>query len=169
MPNDSDTKAGQEPLDTDVKQTCLDLMTTAPACYLTTIDVDGFPQTTAMLNLRCAKQFPALVALHEESDNEFLLYLSTAAQSAKMARMQANPKVSAYFCDPDQIVGLMLGGTIESVTDQDLKNRVWQEGWTMYYPSGPEGPEYGVMRLAPTVVKGWFRNEPFELNLKGSS
>ncbi|UCD53224.1 MAG: DUF4440 domain-containing protein [Phycisphaerales bacterium] len=157
-----EAKAGVE-APQDIKQTCRNLLAAMPVCYLTTMDADGFPHTTAMLNLRCAKEFPSLVGLHEDSEEEFLLYLTTSLQSGKMARMQANPKVSAYFCDPDQIVGLMLGGEIEIVTDQALKNRVWQDGWTMYYPNGPEGDEYGVVRLAPAIIKGWCRNQPFVL------
>ena len=54
-----------------------------------------------------------------------------------------------YFCDPDQIIGFMLGGEIEIVTDPQLKRRIWQDGWTMYYPNGPEGPEYGRDQARP--------------------
>jgi len=151
---------------TDVKQTCLDLMAASPVCHLTTIDGQGFPQTTAMLNLRCKKDYPEAAKFQAEQDNAFLLYMTTSMQSNKMKRMQANPKESAYFCDPDHIVGLMLGGEIELITDQALKNRIWQEGWTMYYPSGPEGPEYSVIKLAPKVVKGWRQNGPFEIELQ---
>ncbi|MHC4520018.1 MAG: pyridoxamine 5'-phosphate oxidase family protein [Planctomycetota bacterium] len=156
---------GSDAAGTNITQVCLDLMRAAPACYLTTIDADGFPHTTAMLNLRDERQFPSLAEVHEDSDNGFLLYMTTSVQSPKMARLESNPKVSAYFCDPDQIVGLMLGGEIEVVADQELKSRIWQEGWTMYYPNGPEGPEYGVIKLAPTVAKGWCKNAPFEFEL----
>jgi general stress protein 26 len=149
----------------DVKQTCLSLMSNMPVCHLTTIDSAGFPHTSAMNNLRYAKEYPSLVNLYEEEDNDFVLYMSTSMQSPKMTRMKANPKVSVYFCDANQLVGLMLGGEIEIITDQKLKNRIWQKGWTMYYPNGPEGPEYGVVKLAPSVVKGWCQNGPFEIKL----
>ena len=148
-----------------IRQSCLDLMATSPSCQLTTIDVDGFPHTTAMNNLRCAKEYPSLTELYQGQDNGFLLYLSTSMQSDKMARIRANPKVSVFFCVPDQFIGLMLGGQIEVITDQALKNQIWQKGWTMYYPNGPEGPEYGVIKLKPTIVKGWCRNQPFEIYL----
>lgn len=149
----------------NIRDICLDLMKTSPNCQLTTIDAEGFPHTTAMNNLRYAQQYPSLVKLHEEDDNDFVLYLSTSMQSPKMTRMQINPKASVYFCNHDQITGLMLGGEIEIITDQKLKNRIWQKGWTMYYPSGPEGPEYGVFKLVPKIVKGWYRNGPFEIKL----
>jgi general stress protein 26 len=149
----------------DVRQTCLNLITNTRVCQLTTIDSAGFPQTTAMYNLRCAKQYPSLVDLFKEEDNDFVIYLSTGMQSPKMARMRANPKVSVYFCAPEQLVGVMLGGEIKIITDQKLKNRIWQKGWTMYYPNGPEGPEYGIIKLVPTVVKGWSKSGPLEVKI----
>ncbi len=149
----------------DVRQVCRNLMAEMPVCYLTSIDADGYPHTTAMLNLCCAKQYPSLLELHEDPEAPFLLYMSTGTQSNKTARMQANPKVSVYFCDPERIVGLMLGGEIEIITDRALKSRIWQEGWTIYYPNGPQGPEYGILRLVPKVAKGWNQNGPFELTL----
>jgi general stress protein 26 len=151
----------------DVRQVCLNLMNSVPACELTTMDPEGFPHTTAMLNLRSAKEYPALVKLHEESGNAFGVYMTTSMESNKMARMQANPKVSVFFRDQAGTIGFMLGGEIEIIADQDLKNRVWQKGWTMYYPNGPQGSEYGVIRLEPRVVKGWCRNQTFELQITG--
>jgi general stress protein 26/ketosteroid isomerase-like protein len=149
----------------DVKQTCLSLITNTFVCQLTTIDSAGFPHTSAMYNLRYAKEYPSLVNLYEEEDNDFVLYMSTSMQSPKMSRMKANPKVSVYFCDANQLVGLMLGGEIEIITNQELKNRIWQKGWTMYYPNGPEGPEYGVIKLVPSIAKGRGKNGPFEIKL----
>lgn len=35
----------------------------------------------------------------------------------------------------------------------------------MYYPNGPQGPEYGVIKLEPTLVRGWCRNQSFEFNV----
>jgi general stress protein 26 len=149
----------------DVKQTCLNLITNTFICHLTTIDSAGFPHTSAMNNLRYAKEYPTLLSLYEEEDNDFVLYMSTSMQSPKMARMKANPKVCVYFCDANQLIGLMLGGEIEIITNQELKNRIWQKGWTMYYPNGPEGPEYGAVKLVPSIATGWGKNGPFEIKL----
>jgi general stress protein 26/ketosteroid isomerase-like protein len=149
-----------------VEQRCVALMETASACYLTAVDNDGFPQTTAMLNLRNTRQFPSLAPLYQGQKNDFLIYLTTGMQSPKLARIRANPKVSLYYCDPDSIHGLMLGGEIEIVSDPEIRNRVWQKGWTVYYPNGPEGPEYGVLRLAPSVAKGCCQGRAFNFDVR---
>jgi general stress protein 26/ketosteroid isomerase-like protein len=149
----------------DIRETCLDLIATLPICHLTTVDEQGYPHTTAMLNLRCAREYPGLVDLHAEEANDFCVYMTTSTQSPKTARLRANPRVCLYFCDEANIIGLMLGGDIEVVEDQTFKERIWQDGWTMYYPNGPQGPEYGVIRMAPRVAKGWCRNQPFEIHI----
>ncbi|OHB78437.1 MAG: hypothetical protein A2Z25_12650 [Planctomycetes bacterium RBG_16_55_9] len=152
-------------ISSDVRQTCLSLMAVMSVCYLTTLDADGFPHTTAMNNLRCVREYPGLMDFHAEHAGDFTFFMTTGMQSDKTARIRANPKASVYFCDPDQFVGFMLGGEIEIVEDQRIKNRIWQKGWTLYYPNGPEGPEYGVVKLVPKVVKGWCQNGPFEIKL----
>jgi general stress protein 26/ketosteroid isomerase-like protein len=150
----------------DIRSRCMALMANSPSCDLTTIDGDGFPHTTAMNNLRDKNLYPDLVDLFKDQGNDFVIYMSTANQSDKMARMLANPKVSVYFCDGPRFHGLMLGGEIEIITDQQLKNKIWQKSWTVYYPSGKDGPEYGIIKLTPAIVKGWSGSGKFELDLK---
>ena len=166
-----DGMASDQPTDTrptvDIRSQCMALMANSPSCELTTIDADGFPHTTAMNNLRNKNLYPDLVELFKGQDNDFIIYMSTANQSYKMTRMLANPKVSVYFCDAPRFHGLMLGGEIEIITDQRLKNKIWQKSWTMYYPNGPEGPEYGIIKLTPTIAKGWSCTGKFKLNLSG--
>ncbi len=76
----------------DARETCLQVIAALPACALTTLDADGHPHTTTMYNLRCAAQYPSLVDLHAREDNDFCIYMATANQSAKMARLKANPE-----------------------------------------------------------------------------
>ncbi|MFX0204893.1 MAG: hypothetical protein ACFFDT_02830 [Candidatus Hodarchaeota archaeon] len=49
--------------------------------------------------------------------------------------------VSVYYCKPLDFWGLMLGGEAGIVTEGPLKEEVWLEGWTQYYPGGVEDPE----------------------------
>jgi general stress protein 26 len=146
----------------DIRRACLDLMARAPVCTLTSIDSDGFPQTTAMLNLRNRKLYPSLISVFEGHDQDMVIYMTTGMQSNKIKRLEANPKVSVQFCDPDTFHNLMFLGHIEVVTEQKLKDSLWQPNWTMYYPNGKGGPEYGVLRLIPQIAKGWYEGKAIE-------
>ena len=150
----------------DLKQECLNLMETAEAVYLSTIDENGFPQTRSMLNLRNTEQFANLVKMYEGHKDDFLVFLTTGNASSKIQQIKANTKVSVYFCKPNEFLGLMLGGKIEIVTDTAIKKSLWQDGWEMYYPSGVDGPEYTILRLLPAFAKGWYKEGPFEFKLK---
>ncbi len=149
----------------EARRWALALVETADATYLTTMDRDGFPQTRAMLNLRNKRQWPTLSEVFQGHEKDFLLYFSTNTSSAKVAQIKANPKVSAYFCNPAAFHGLMLAGTIELVADQTLKRRIWQEGWEVYYPRGVNDPDYTLLRLLPAVTKGWTGQGPFAFDL----
>ena len=72
--------------------------------------------------------------------------------------------MSIYFCDAQRFLGLMLGGEIEIITDKQLKKKIWQKGWTMYYPDGPKSSEYGVIKLTPVIAKGHSCTGDFKLN-----
>jgi general stress protein 26/ketosteroid isomerase-like protein len=164
---ESGAEAGVQPKRpvSGLRAECLALMTDTRACCLSTIDADGFPETTGMDNLRNAERFPSLVPLFAEHEDDFVTYLSTGMLSQKVGRIRANSASSVYFCDPDGVLGLMLIGRVEVVEDQDLKDRIWQKGWTIYYPSGPEGPEYGILRFRPHLARGFGRGGPFEFRL----
>lgn len=150
----------------ELKQKCLGLMETAEVVYFSTVDDEGFPQTRAMANLRNKVQFQDLVDVFEEHKEDFLIYLTTDAASGKFKQIKANMKVSVYFCNSKQLMGLMLTGVIEVVTDQDIKKRLWQDDWKVYYPRGVDGPEYNILSLRPVIARCWFAPMPKPFTLK---
>jgi general stress protein 26 len=135
------------------------------AAYLTTVDAMGYPRTRAMLNLRNKRQWGALAPAFEGHEEDLLLYFTTNTSSLKIGQIKANPRVSVYFCDPGQFHGLMLGGDIEIVTDQNLKRGIWQDSWTVYYPLGRDDPDYTILRLAPGFAEGWLGQGRFGFEL----
>lgn len=130
-----------------------DLMTTAEAVYLTTLDPDGWPNTRAMLNLRNTERYPGLVPVFTSYDLDCTLLFTTNTSSGKVSQITGNPRASAYFCNPSEWRGLMLGGEISVVADLNLKEGIWQENWRMYYPGGIEDPDYSILRMIPRIAK----------------
>ena len=150
----------------EAKQVSMELMKTAEAACLSTIDDNGFPQTRVMGNLRNTEQYPGLTKLFSELNDDFLTYLTTSKSSAKMQQIRDNPKVSLYFCNCAEFHTLLLVGCAEEVTDQEFKKQLWQDGWEMYWPGGPNSDEYVVLKLLPDFAKGWYKEGAFEFKLK---
>jgi len=153
----------------DAQRFSLDLLETAEAAYVTTIDPDGFPQTRAMFNLRRKEQFPGLAALFKVHEDDFLVDFTTNTSSPKIAHIKKNPKVSVYYCKTSEFRGLMLSGEMGIVADRAEKEKVWQKGWELYYPGGVHDPDHTVLRLQPLAAKYYHQLEWFHFDLKGKS
>lgn len=147
---------------------CAELLQTAEAAYVTTIDAHGFPETRAMFNLRRAVEYPALITLFKQHDDDLLVYFTTNTSSRKIAQLRANRKASVYYSQPEQRKGLNLTGLLEIVDDMNLKNVLWQEGWERYYPQGPTDPDYTVLRMRPQSARYYHRLQIFEMDFPPS-
>jgi general stress protein 26 len=137
----------------DPVECALDLLGRAEAAYVTSVDQRGRPQTRAMFNLRNKGQFPELLGFFAEHGAGFTVFLTTNTSSSKVADLRSNPALSVYYCAPHDFVGLMLGGDAEIVDDTRIRHAIWQPGWTLYYPGGPDDPDHTVLRLLPTEAK----------------
>ena len=147
----------------ELKQACLNLMETADAVYLSTIGDDGFPYTRMMSNLRNKKENAGCAKVLEPDKKDFVVYFVTGQSSVKMQQIRANSKVTAYFCIPAEFHTLR--GKVQEITDQQFKNKLWQDGWEIHWPGGAEDREFIVLKLSPDIARGWYKEEPFEFEL----
>ncbi len=155
--------------ETEAKRLSTDLLETAEAAIVTTIDAAGYPQTRAMFNLRRTEQFPGLLHLFDNHRDDFVVYFTTNTSSPKIRDIKTNPKVSVYYCKPGEFRGLMLSGEMEIVKDLAEKETVWQKGWEMYYPGGVRDPDHTVLRLRPRTVKYYHQLSFHTFYLEGRS
>ncbi|MBD5089781.1 MAG: pyridoxamine 5'-phosphate oxidase family protein [Clostridiales bacterium] len=120
--------------------------------FISYIDDEGFPITKAMLKPR-----------ERQGIKEF--WFSTNTSSNKVKFFRKNPKASIYFVDKRFYRGVSLIGTVEVLETDEAKERIWQEGDTMYYKEGVTDPDYCVLKF--TAVKGRyysnFKSEDFEI------
>ncbi len=149
-----------------IKELCRNLLEKGWPAYVTTVDRKGFPQTRAMFNLRNRRHFPKLMKFFEEQKDDFTLIFTTNTSSTKMDDIKLNRAVSVYYCDPDTWRGVMFSGLIEIVNDSLTKRAIWQPEWNKYYPEEYDDPDHTVLRLLPTMAKGWSAAETFMLELR---
>ena len=141
----------------EAKNSGIKLMEESKAAILTTIDADGFPITRAMFNLRNKEQFPEFSEFFKSQQSQFTIYISTNTSSSKVAHLSKNPKMSVYYCDPEDFKGFMLGGSVEIVDDIKVKKKIWLDWWTRYYPEGLEDPDYTLLRMEPTNARFYYK------------
>ncbi len=116
------------------------------------VDEDGFPNVKAMLRPR-------------ERDGLKTVFFSTNTSSMRVAQFLKNEKASLYFYDPDYFRGIMLKGSMEVITEQSIKERIWRDGDTMYYKKGVTDPDYCVLKFTATSGRlyGDFKSKTFRI------
>ena len=122
--------------------------------FICSVDGEGFPAVKAMLKPR-----------ERTGLREF--WFSTNTSSMRVRQFRENPKASIYFYRKGLVkyTGVLLTGTMEVLTDQDTKNRIWRKGDTVFYKGGVTDPDYCVLKF--TAEKGRYycdlHTESFEL------
>lgn len=148
--------------DMEIKKASLELIESADGAFLTTIDQNGYPQTRCMFNLRNKEQFPKLIDMFKDHQDDFMILFTTNTSSAKVSQINRNSAVSIYYCKPGAFHGLMLSGNIEILDDPRVKEELWHDGWERYYATGPNDPDHTVLKLLPALAKGWYKGRKFE-------
>ncbi len=142
----------------ETRELAEELMVRPYSAALATIDENNYPTIRAVFNLRCKERFPHPAEVIEEyDDNPFTVYISTNTSSVKMKQVSTNKQVALYFSIPEEVKGIMLQGEAEVLEDMEFKKKIWVEGWQIYYPEGYTDPDFTILKVTPTLLKGWYR------------
>lgn len=133
------------------------LMDESDAVYLATVDGTA-PHIRALVNLRRRDLYPGASEFCRKQGST--VYFTTSAASAKVRELRANPAAAVYYCDPAKTHGVSLSGRMEILTDPELKRALWSEDWRIYWPAGPDDPDYVVLRMKPERAEGWWGATP---------
>lgn len=136
----------------DAEKTIGNLIDRQGVAFISSVDEEGYPNTKAMLPPR-------------KREGIQTIYFSTNTSSMRVRQYRANPKACVYFCDRRFFRGVMLKGTVEVLEDAEIKEIIWREGDTMYYPLGVTDPDYCVLKF--TIQSGRYysslKSEDFEV------
>lgn len=121
---------------------------------LGSVDENGAPNIKAMLAPR------QMIGLKE-------FYFSTNLSALRTQQYLKNPKACIYFFRKGLIsyTGVMLRGTMEVVTEQEVKNLLWRKGDTRFYKYGVADPDYCVLKFTATSGRYYkdLKTEEFEI------
>lgn len=138
----------------DIEKTIGNLIDKQNVAYISSVDMNDFPNTKAMLPPR-------------KREGIKIFYFTTNTSSMRVSQFKKNPKSCIYFCDRRFFRGVMLIGNVEVLEDMQSKTMIWQEGDSMYYPKGVTDPDYCVLRF--TAIKGRFysnfKSDNFDINI----
>lgn len=122
----------------EVKNEITKLRKNSRSAYVSSVDENGYPAVKGMFIL--------------EHDSMKTIYFSTNLSSRRAKHFMSNPKAAVYFCNTEEVKGLLLQGTMEVLTDREHKKMLWRDGFEIYYPKGIDDEDYCVFRF--TAEKG---------------
>lgn len=99
-------------------------------CVLALIDLDGYPTASTITP--------------SKADGINWITFCTGLESTKSRRLSKRNRASVCFNASDHNITLV--GTIEVLTDLDVKKEMWYAGLVNHF-SGPEDPNYCVLRF----------------------
>ncbi len=150
-------------IDPQSLERCLKLMDESAAVCVATVN-GAAPRQRALWNLRRQDRFPAAAEFCRKQG--LVAYLSTSLSSGKIREVRANPAVSLYYCDTDNVCGVMLAGRAEILTEPGLKRTLWHDSWSIYW-AGAADPDYCILRVTPSEAVGWWGINPFYFKVEG--
>ena len=116
---------------------CLDAARATAAntkyCFLITAGLNGWAN---------ARLVEPICDLHN-----FVFFVGTNPAFRKIKEISANPKVTLAFGNARENANLIIYGSATVSAEPAIKQRYWKGAWRMFFPNGPNGNDYAVIRV----------------------
>ncbi|WP_194818071.1 pyridoxamine 5'-phosphate oxidase family protein [Nocardia sp. XZ_19_385] len=86
-------------------------------------------------------------------DADGTMWIGTSPKSRKAVDVSLQPEVTYAIEDRATLAYTCLYGAAEIVDDAAELNAKWQQGYEMFFPEGPEGGDFVLLRLRPRAVE----------------
>lgn len=96
------------------------------------------------------------------------LWIGTNPNLRKIKEIQDNSKVTLAFGNHQERASIVVYGEASLETDIALRRKYWKGVWRLFFPSGPAGEDYVLIKICPLKMEimSFHRNiiqEPFGL------
>jgi general stress protein 26 len=109
--------------------------------------------STGMLASQSADGFHARPMAIAQLQPDADAYFATDARSSKITEINANPLVLITFQNSSEFASLY--GRASIVTDRALIEKLWSEGWRVWFPGGKTDPNLVLIRVEAQTGEYW--------------
>lgn len=125
----------------NIEEKAVQIVAAAEVVTVASIDENGYPRPVVMVKLK---------------DKNGEIYFSTGTSSAKTAHFKANSKAGISIVEGENSV--VYTGEMEIVTDQRVKESLWDDWMLPHIPGGVNDPQYCVLKFTPKSSTYWIDN-----------
>jgi general stress protein 26 len=116
-----------------------DTIDAAKFCFLITVNPAGHANARVMQ------------AFGPEEDLTF--WFGVGRTSRKVQEIERDPRVTLAFLHPPEGAYLSILGEATLERDPDLRRKHWRELFFEFWPDGPQGDDYALLRFVPSRIE----------------
>lgn len=90
---------------------------------------------------------------HLRVDDDATVWIGTSPRSRKAQEVADSPRVVYAVEDRPRFAYASLTATVNVVTDHALRCSLWEPGLQAFFPDGPDGDDFVLLRLAPVEIE----------------
>lgn len=83
------------------------------------------------------------------------LWFATAADSPKIAEIEANPRVNVAYAAPDRNTYVSVAGRARVVNDRAKAQQLWSPAMQVFFPGGVEDPQLRLIHVRAESAEYW--------------
>lgn len=125
------------------KEQAMELLQRCETVVITSVNKEGYPRPVPMSKI------------HTESFNE--VWMATGKDSVKTKDFLVNPK--AGLCYHEGVNSIAMTGTVEIITDDATKEKLWQDWFFAHFPGGPKDPSYVLLKFTGDHATIWIEGK----------
>jgi general stress protein 26 len=125
------------------------IMSNASVATIAKIDDKGYPRASTISNIK--------------TDGLKTIWFSTGLNSDKVKFLTHNNKAGVCYCEGGN--NITLTGTIEVLTEPELKKQLWIDWFINHFPGGITDPNYCILKFTTKEATFWIDNQYEEIIL----
>jgi general stress protein 26 len=94
------------------------------------------------------------------------VWFFSAADSRKVREIEASPRVHLSYADLERSRFISMAGRARIVRNAKKKQQLWLKELDRWFEDGPDSEAIVLIKVTPTLVSYWTRNDEGEVRLK---
>ncbi len=123
----------------DLLRIAREMTIVARYCLLVTVDDTGGPQARVMDPF--------------EPESDMTVWMATDPSTRKVKQIREDSRALLAYEDKDSHGYVTMIGTAQVVDDLNQRKARWKPEWEAFYPGGPEGDHYVLIRFIPSRIE----------------
>ncbi|HSQ97576.1 MAG TPA: pyridoxamine 5'-phosphate oxidase family protein [Rickettsiales bacterium] len=125
----------------EIKQNTIKIINSCDEVQFCTYGLNNYPETRFIANYL------------NKNVTDFPLHFITHHNSHKIQQITSNPRSCLYYFNPKTRMAITLFGTAKEFSDQNTKDKFWNDNWKQYGFKDKNDNEYTIIEFTPKIYK----------------